>query len=136
MLLAQAFSAGPLLGTLVHFHFQLQRTTYLELNPHLESEQFPQDKFLDMGLLGLRVCPLYPSQKAERHLPSTPSPTHACYRQRELVWVGVWPLVKLDHFYVLDHLYFLHKLLVHFVLPLSLIDFLKLISYVNMVYLL
>lgn len=130
------FSRSPA-GGHFYFHFQLQQTTYLEPNPHLESELFPQDKFVDMGLLGLRVCPLYPSQKAERHLPSTPSPTHVCYCQRELVWVGVWLLVKLDHFYVPDHLYFLQKLLfILCCLFLSLIEFLKLTSYVNMVYLL
>lgn len=79
------FQPVPCWGTLVHFHFQLQQTTYLEPNPHLESELFPQDKFLDMGLLGLRMCPLYPSQKAERHLPSTPSPTRVLSPERTCV---------------------------------------------------
>ena len=66
-----------------------------------------------MGLLGQSVCPLYPFQEKRRYLPSPPSPTMGVIvlRGRELIGVGVWMLVKWDHFYMLDHVQFLHALL-------------------------
>lgn len=77
---------------------------------------WPQDKFLRMGLLGVRTGTLL--REGSTCLPH-PHPWWVLTFLKELVWVPAWKLVKLDHFYAFDHLCFFPELL--FMLPIFLL---------------